>query len=325
MIAGPIGAPDAPTGFVVQQSGAFVNFSVDQLEYIKLDRVEIRYADPGEALWENGIPVTNILRGNTDTNGSVPPGAWRFMARSFDRAGNPSKTWAVYDMTVTAEGFQSIVEQREGDGWPGTLTNFVLHHTGVLVPKSQNAGSTYTGNEWIDQWVPDPYAICTYEGSEIDKGIDGMVRVWGDIVSALGPGVGAGLANPKFQIDHKAAAGSYDGFEDWVNGNIDFRYLKSKLIVDTAVGLVKVTQMRTVVDKQPIVEEKHGLVIGASGLAVIFDAVYHVTPNIQAFSDDAAPRLPTHTADGTTGTTLHLFNTSGAEVGGAGGYRASGV
>lgn len=127
VIAGPIGAPDAPTGFVVQQQSTFCHFSVDKVNTVYLDRVEIRYADPGETMWENGIPVVNILRGFTDTNGTVPPGTWRFMARAYDRAGNPSLTWAVFDFTVTAEGFTQILSveaassfsYRQRENWLG--------------------------------------------------------------------------------------------------------------------------------------------------------------------------------------------------------------
>ena len=119
VIGGPIGAPDAPTGFAAQQQGAAINFSVNKVTSLYLDRIEIRFADPGELDWNNGVPVCNILRGHTDTNATVPPGTWRFMARAFDRVGNPSKTWAVYDFTVSAEGFTTIVSTLSDPGWLG--------------------------------------------------------------------------------------------------------------------------------------------------------------------------------------------------------------
>lgn len=536
LIRGPIGAPDAPAGFAVQQAGNVLNFKVDPVATLRLDRVEVRYADPGETMWENGIAVTNILRGNTDSNGSVPPGTWRFMARAYDPAGNPSKTWAVYDLTVTADDFQAIKFRQDAPDWPsrdhavsfdgtgaqlqsaslaslktesfsweftfiprdlpavkfllqknietgtgprlfqdgsagtiqldgqpgelGNLTSagwvngvpqhcvatydqpsgtmkiyrdgvlvasntgvstlngtvdgilrvsstaslqvnatfdevrsynraltaaevallyggkdpadlvgsalvlrwamdegsgtsiadrsgngntgtisgsgygwvestasshFVVTWSGALIPCGRLRGSSYAGNEWIDNWVPDPYAICTYEMPEIDKGIDASARIWGDIVSVLGPGISVGTASPKNQIDYRLSTGSYAGFQDWSIGTVAFRYLKSRLVLDTAAGLAKITGFSTTADRVPVTEEKHGIAIGASGQAVTFDTSYHATPAITALSDDATPKIGTHTADGVTGTTLHLYNTSGTEVGGAGGYRTRGV
>jgi hypothetical protein len=189
---------------------------------------------------------------------------------------------------------------------------------------SQHTGNYYTGNEWIDEWVPDPYKTCTYEAAEIDKGVDATTRIWLENVAVLGPGVTVGTANPSQQIDYRLQAGSYDGFEDWSLGSVNFRREKSRLVLDTTVGLAKISGFKTVIDKEPVTEEKHGLAIGAGGQTVTFDNVFHGTPQITPLSDDATPKIATHTADSATGTTLHLYNTSGTEVGGTGGYRARG-
>lgn len=324
VIGGPIGAPDAPSGFTVQQIGAVLNFKVNPLEYLRLDRVEIRYADPGETNWDNGVPVTNILRGNTDSNGSTPPGAWRFMARAFDLAGNPSKTFAMYDMTVTADTFTVIRQQQEAPDWPGALVNLVKHWTGVLVPKGMNAAGTYAGNEWIDEFCPDAYPTCTYTAPEIDKAIDATARIWADIVSNLGPGE-AGTSSPNHQVDYRLNAGAYDGFENWTIGTVNFRFLKSQLVMDTTVGKSRISGFRTIIDKEASTEEKHGLVVGAGGLPVVFDSKFHLMPAITPLNDSPTPLIPTHTADSIAGTTLHLFSTGAIDVGGAGGYRVNGV
>lgn len=326
-IVGPIGAPDAPTGFTVQQAGAVLNFRVDPVKYLQLDRVEIRYADAGETQWNNGVPVTNILRGNTDSNGSVPPGTWRFMARSYDLAGNPSKTFSIYDLTVTAEAFSIIAQRQDAPDWFGTITNFVVTWSGALIPKSTHVGNFYAGNEWIDQFVPDPYPTCTYEAPEIDKQVDSPARIWADIVSVLGPGVLTGTASPGHQIDYRLEAGAYTGFQPWTIGKPNFRRLKSRLVLDTTIGLAKITGFRTVIDKEPIVEEKHGLPIPPTGLVVTYDNLFHLTPGVTAYNDGGTPLLPVHTGDTRTGTNLQLWNTAApsVQVGGTGGYRATGV
>lgn len=317
--------PSNVTGAFVSESGGNVHMGCHPVYDDDLDRIEVRLLDLGDTNWNNGIVVANILRGKNETSGTVQPGNWTFLFAAYDTSGLRSAIPARVDAVITQGGAVSIEEREQAPDWLGTKTNFVQHWTGVLVPRGQNAAGTYAGNEWIDQWVPHPFGICTYEGPEIDKGRDAPARVWGDIVSALGPGVASGTADPAFEIDHRLEAGAYDGFEPWSIGQVSFRRLKPRLVLDTTRGLAKITGFQTVIDRVPVIEEKHNLAIGAGGLPVLFTSGFHLTPSITPLSDDAVPKIPTHTADSAAGTTLHLFSAAGAEVGGTGGYRAMGV
>ncbi len=243
---------------------------------------------------------------------------------------------ANFDAEYAGDGDTALTSRTTGEAWSfnGTAavvsTNFVLHSNGTLVPKGMAAAGSFSDNAWIDFFVPDPYRFCTYTATEIDKGIDGTVRIYVDSVAALGPGETSGNGNPSNYIDYHTVAGAYDGFEPWIIGSINFRYEKSRLILDTDVGVAMVTDFTTTIDSLARVEEVHGITIGAGGTPVTFENAYHtipgmLNPSISAYSDDSTPKIPTHTGDSATGTTLHLYNTSGVEVGGTGGYRASGV
>jgi hypothetical protein len=323
-VVGKTAAPSNVTGFAAQQQGDAVVFICDPVGDNDLDLVEVRLLDDGDTTWANGIPKANILRGYTVTSAAIPPGTWTFLAKARDTSGNYSDTAARFDLTVSSDGYTAIASVEESPAWSGTITNFVRHWTGVLVPESNLTCDQY-GWEVFDQFVPDPCATCTYESAEIDKGIDVPARIWGDIVSVLGPGETTGIANPKHLVDYKLSAGSYDGFEDWTLGTVPFRTMKGKIVLDTAVGVVKITGFRQVIDRQPVTEEKHGLTVGAGGTAIVFDSAFHTTPMIVAHNDGATPLLATHGSDSATGTTLHLFNTSGSDVGGTGGYTATGA
>lgn len=324
-VIGKTAAPSDVTGFAAQQQGDAVVFICDQVGDADLDLVEVRLLDEGDTTWANGIPKANILRGYTVTSAAIPPGTWTFLAKARDTSGNYSATAARFDLTVSADGYTTIRSAEASPDWPGTLTNFVRHWTGVLVPDSTVTAGSYSGNEWIDSFVPDPAASCTYEAAEIDKGIDVPARVWGDIVSVLGPGETTGIANPKLQVDYKLAAGAYDGYEDWTIGTVPFRYVKGKIVLDTSIGVAKITGFALNIDRQPVTEERRGIVVGAGGTAVTFTNAFHSTPMLTAHNDGSSPLLPTHGSDSATGTTIHLFNTSGSDVGGTGGYTAIGA
>ncbi len=184
---------------------------------------------------------------------------------------------------------------------------------------------TGLGWEVFDQFVPNPYTTCTYEAPAIDKSIDGSLRVYADIVSELGPGETTGIANPLHSIDYKLSAGSYDGFEPWVVGYADFRYLKTKLTLDTSVGNCAIRGFNTVADGQAREETGSNITVGASGQAVTFSRPFHSAPIVQARNEGSTPLLPTVTGTSGSGATIHLYNTSGTEVGGVGGYTATGI
>lgn len=325
-VAGKSEPPTDPTGFTAQQSApGQVVFSVDSIEDVDLKRVEVRLLDFGDTVWENGIPICNILKGFTQSSSAVIPGTWTFLARSFDTSENGSTNTARADLTVTADGYGAIASQEDAPRWKGTLSNFIVSVSDALVPESTLAASAHTNAELFEQYVPYPQAICTYTAPEIDKGIDGTARVYADIISTLGRGVTEGTAAPKLRIDTKLAAGAYDGFEEWQVGTVNFRYLKSQIYLDTTMaGRVRITGFETLIDALKRTEDGTYTTPAGGSVAVTFAAPFHSTPTIVVSPQGTGDVSASSASASGTGFTGY-FKSAGAAAAGTATYKATGV
>ena len=207
---------------------------------------------------------------------------------------------------------------------PRTTPTFVLHYTGVLVPDSQNLASD-NGFETFDKFVVNPEPICIYTAAEFDLTFDDTVRVWADIISALGPGETTGIANPEMQIDYQLDTGLLDIYETWTIGNVKARYITHRIVLDTSKGIAKITGFKPTVDLAERSEGAKSVVIGASGLAITYDKRFHVAPRVTVTVDATSALIGTKESVTTTGFTAHVFNTGGAEVGGTIDWTAEGA
>ncbi len=128
-----------------------------------------------------------------------------------------------------------------------TLTNCIVHHTGVLVPKSQSLASDLDW-EVFDEFVPNPYTTFTAEIPEVDMTADRTVTVSIDTTTEAGPGE-TNFDDVTASIDYKTSVGSYDGFEDLTGDlQINARYIKQKITGSTNNGVPKVTLFQTTFD-----------------------------------------------------------------------------
>lgn len=316
--------PPTPTGFTAQQSGpGIVLFSVDQDVLSVAQRVEIRYADAGDTSWTNGLSICNLLKGQTSITQAVPPGTWTFLARSFSLLEDESASVASFSLVVTATGYSTIVSRQEAPDWTGTKTHFIAHPLGALVPDDQHLASYY-GWEVFDEFVPTPYATCTYVGGELDKTYDGQARVYLDVVSALGPGETTGQASPSAELDHRLSFTAYDGFDPWTVGSPIFRYCQGQIVLDTSVGVCAITGMHVVVDAQPEQEEGSYTTPAGGSVAVSFENTYYSAPLVQATpqgSGDVTASVASVTTTGFTG----YYRSGGAAAAGTANYLARGV
>ncbi|NIR61737.1 MAG: hypothetical protein GWO02_20720, partial [Gammaproteobacteria bacterium] len=144
------------------------------------------------------------------------------------------------------------------------------------------------------------------------------------IASALGPGE-TGTADPGLEIDYRLDAGSYDGFEPWTIGNVEARYIKHRLNLDTAKGVAKVTGFKPTVDLEERSEGAKGVTVAAGGTAVSFAARFHVAPRVTVVADSASALIATKTGVGQSGFTAHVFDSGGADVGGTVDWNAFGA
>jgi len=313
-IVGKTALPADVTGFSAVQQGAVALFGCDRVTDADLDSVEIRYGATAGS-WSDGVPLVNILRGETSTSAGLPSGAWDVLAKAKDTSGNYSANAARISITVTSSGFTSIKAEAQAPNWLGARSNMVRHWTGVLTPESRSLASDL-GFEVFDQFVPNAEPDCYYEAVEIDKTINASARVWATVGSVLGPGETSGVADPKFQIDYKLSTGSYDGFESWTIGSANFRYLKGRIYVNTALGKPVVTGFTLNVDNLSRVEEFLNRAIGASGTTVTFATAFHAVPNVQITPIGTTALIPGRESLSTTSLIAHLYNTAGTGVAG---------
>ncbi len=324
IVAGKSAPPADVTGFSAAQNGDAMNFRWVQVADLDLAGYEIRLAPVGGTAWADATPLTEVTRGTAITNAQVPPGDWTFFIKAKDTSGNESVNPDTADAAMLAADFDVILQTEQAPRWPGTLTDMVKHYTGILVPDSQNLASA-DGFETFDQFVVNPVASAIYEAPEFDIDFDDTVRVWGDITSALGPDETVGVAAPDFEIDYRQDAAAYDGFEPWTIGNVDARFIKQRLVLDTAKGVAKVTGFKPTVDLLERTEGASAVVVGAGGLAINFARRFHATPRVAVTAEASAARIATKDAVSVTGFSAHVFDTGGTEVGGTVDWQATGA
>jgi len=314
---------DAPPpdleGFVALNSGDTVVFKWNPLKVG--DGVEIRYSPDTVNSWEDATPLTIEAKGTRITDAAINDGSWRFYAKEL--LNGVESLNAVTSLLVVTSNFDIILQNTENPTWPGTLTNFYLHHTGVLIPKSQDADST-DGWNVFDIAVPNPFEVCTYETNELDSSFDDAIRLWGEIESSLLPGE-TGTANPLLEADYRKAADSYDGFESWGVGEVEARYAKFKLTLNTVEGVAKIDSFKTVVDLLERVEQGRGVTVPAPGLSIVFAQPYHTIPSVNPRMVGGGAVFVTASNITTSGCDFDVFNISGVGVSGVIDYDITGV
>jgi len=64
----------------------------------------------------------------------------------------------------------------------------------------------------------------------------------------MGPGeTSSGV--PQLSVDYKLDGGAYDGFEEWIIGYLEARYVKSKLTMLAADGLRVLSDLQITMDQ----------------------------------------------------------------------------
>ena len=324
VVVGKSAPPAEVTGFTVSQNGAAMNFRWEQVADLDLAGYEIRFNPQGTEAWGDATRLTEVTRGTAITNAQVSPGDWTFLIKAKDTSGNESVGAARADAKMVTADFDIIVQVAQAPRWLGALSGFVKHHTGVLVPDSQNLASD-DGFETFDSFVPNPVANATYVAPVFDVDFDDTVRVWADIASALGPGEATGVADPVLEIDYRKDSDTFDGFDPWTIGDIEARFVKFRLVLDTSKGLAKVTGFKPTVDLFERTEGAKGVTVGAGGQAVAFARAFHVAPRVAVTVDGTTALIATKENVTTTGFTAHVFSTGGADVGGTVDWQATGA
>lgn len=315
--------PADVTGFNAYQNGELVVFTWLPISDVDLLGYEVRYGAAASAVWETATQITRAERGTEITSALIPPGDWKFFIKAQDTTLLYSVNAATDNVLVISLANLVSSVEHEPD-WLGTITNFVRHWTGKLIPDDQNPASFYTNFEWCDIYVPTPYAVCTYETPEIDTAFDDTLRVWAGAAHALGPGVATGAANAVLEVDYHTTAGAYDGYETTSIGFREGRYWKFKLTHDTTIGKGVISEFQTALDKQAVVQAQQGIAVASGGTTVVFPAPYHTRPTVSVTPLGATPLTYTITNITTTGFTVRLYD-AGTPVAGSIDYYATGA
>jgi hypothetical protein len=327
-LLGKTAPPADVQNFNAQQNGNVVAFRWSQVADLDLQGYEIRYNDPGQTSWDSATPLTQVTRGTAVTTAAVPPspdsGPWNLMIKAKDTSGIYSLNAAISPLTVSST-FNVIFAQQHYPDWLGcTLTHMVKHYTGTLVPDSTHLASD-DGWETFDQFVPAPFASCSVETGEYDQGFDYSFRVWGDIVSALGPGETVGFPDLSLELDYHLAAGAYDGFSPWTIGTAVFRFAKQRATMNVLNGIAKLDGFKTVYDAEDVTEGGTGTA-AVGGSTLNFNYHYAAPPRVKIDAIGTSARIPVY-SNNTNGQTctVQIFDAAGVDVGGQYSWETTGV
>lgn len=329
-IAGPPAPPNV-TGFAVKQSGGTVVFTWNRVTDFALKGYDIRYGATTLTNWTDLTPLTEAAMGTEMTNASVPPGAWQFAIRARDIADQLSPTMATTTLTVTNEN-ATIATRQECPALDGTVSGFIQHWTGVLAPLGTFACSHYT--HWEDfgvvylgstPYVPDPVATATYTQNAQDTTYNDTLRVWAIITATPGPSV-TGTPTTAFSLDHWLTGETDPAtWTPWTSGSAQLRYFRGRVTetpgtVPSYISVFTVTADKATANKADGANET----VAAGGTAVVFSTVFHSPPFVTCTVVGAGALFATATNITETGCTLHVFNTSGTDVGGTVNWTATG-
>jgi hypothetical protein len=228
--------------------------------------------------------------------------------------------WDVYVSTTTgAETEQNLSPIAIGTNWTEPTTGL---SAGTGLPAANT-----TGWEVFDAMVPDPVSLCSYTTPIIDTGYDSVLRLYATYTASMGVGQ-IGVVQSQLYMDTWLNSGVDLGvYTPWVSGEVNMRYMKERLsllgIVQGSVPLINA--MTAWADTTPVIENVANITIAPGGTAVTFPQQYHSPPMVLCNAIGATALTANASNITSTGCTIHIFNSSGTDVGGTATYSATGA
>jgi len=146
-----------------------------------------------------------------------------------------------------------------------------------------------------------------------------------NISATLGPGVSSGSVKPSVEAQARKEADAYPGYQTFILGNVDGRFVKVRAKFASADGIIKLSGFSSTLDQKEREEKASGVSVPSTGLAVTFSKAFHVKPFIKITVEGNTALIPTKDNVTTTGFTIHVFDAAGTEVGGTVDWSATGV
>jgi hypothetical protein len=324
VLTGPPKPPQVQDFQVTQNANSVIFSWRDVSTDSAIKGYDIAYGDIG-SVWSSKAMLTEAHRGTEMTNADVPPGIWEFSIRAKDIADQLGPESLITFKVSNPNSL--VVNEAQAPGWPGSLNGFVLHPSGVLVPDSQHTAAYYSDFTPFDTFVPDPVTTASYTSNVIDVGSDSNLRVYDSENSALGPGQTGGAASLAFSIDTWQDGGTDPNtYTPWTSGYVDFRFLKGRITYSgiTAGNVSMVTDFTILADVAPSVQESGQLVVAAGGTTLTFPNPYHTAPYVTATPISSSARTASVVSITKDDCVIHVWDSSGADVGGTVNWQATG-
>jgi len=312
--------PSTVTGFGVKEFNNLVSFTWDAVSDFALRGYDIGYAPVGTTTWSSFLMLTEAGSGTEMTNADVPNGAWVFGIVARDIAGQRSASIATATLTVTAQD-EVIAEVEQAPLWNGTLTGFIRHYTGVLVPDDQQTMPSYMSSwsVWANGFQPTPVSTASYTAPVIDTGYDADNRVHCTFGSGLNPGqAGTPAISPSVDMWLTGAADP-NTFTAWTIASATFRYLRAQITYTgiTAGSVSYINEFEPIIDTgTPPTVYSQTATIAAGGTTVMFTQPFHLPPAVIPTAISGSAVYATASAVTATNCMVNVWDHTGSSVGG---------
>ncbi len=315
VIQGPPVPPDVEN-FYAKQVGDTVAFKWDQVQDFALKGYDIGYAVQGSTDWADFTILTEAAKGTEMTNASVPFGTWTFGIRAVDIADQLSANIGTFDLEVINTGNLLYLQENAPDWELGTLSGFVKHWTGILIPDNQFTPSHYSSYQDFDTFVVDPVSSGSFTSPTIDIGYNDNVRVFGTITAATGPGM-VNAPTTATLLDHWQQ-GSTDPnvYTVWGNEFATMRYAKMRFTVTgiTSTNANYYSQFDVEIDKAENTTQSGSATISSGGTTISYGLPFHSPPFVTGTAVSTAAAYVTASAITSSDAVLHVWSSSGAST-----------
>ncbi|KKK65919.1 hypothetical protein LCGC14_2969300, partial [marine sediment metagenome] len=160
-VIGKSSPPSDVTNFISASNRGILTLIWTQVLDLDIAGYVIRFHKQGTPDWGNGDLLTDVARITRFTTDTIPPGDWTFLIRAIDTSGNLStNTSSVNDTIIQNNVVVSEVEH--SPIWAGTLTNFVRHVTGKLIPQGTKLVKDYLVKANFEKYCPDAFATSIF-------------------------------------------------------------------------------------------------------------------------------------------------------------------
>jgi hypothetical protein len=225
----------------------------------------------------------------------------------------------------------------------GVASGWVYHYSGVLIPDGASLAAADTGFAVFDTYVWNPVAQGIYEAPGYVMTKEALVRAYASIQAQLGPDA-PGKVNPILQIRYSQsesqdpAMWTADGnpmwaadpntpmwsglspWQNWTKGQLQTTFVQLRVIFHFADGLPVLQQFVPVVDQPFLSDSGQAVTVAPGGTDIAFansnflnpPVVVPVAVSVNGDSTGFASASPVSA----TGFTAHVFDRSGADVGG---------